>query len=508
MRFLDRFMNTGWKKVLLLLCAVAVFITTYALILPAITIDKDAAVDEPGMEIVTQDSETTEEDGLPPEDAEPSEDESAEPSEDAPPAELPPVQLNERNGDLIVSVDAGEGVLPEGARLVLNPVDGTPWQDSIENAVDDAVEKVRAVEIGFETAEGEPVQPLDSFTLTVTSAADDVLMTLDGNGAAVLPDGSGEMTVDPDGVPVVALVETGTLTTTYLSASGKEYTATVTFTERAKIPADARLRLTEIKEDSAAFDSAKQIVLDSGVLPMETEDAASEDTHSVALVLPLDNGESEIIGMDVLDLSILDADGNEIEPAAPVQVEITMKALPKGIEEEEFVSSVKVTHLRETGEEICAEVVAENGSGTPGKVSVEENAAVISFETDSFSYYTVTWTFRSNNRTYYRSSNIHYGYMSGGQFVEFPNGTPGNNVININSSHSPAFLIYDVPGYQFDSAHLDSATGTDTSNVLLSSSRISTPSPNRSITWSRMLILHRRVTSSTGPSNIQNTLSV
>ena len=448
MRFFDRFVNTGWKKVLLLFCAIAVFVTTYALILPAITIDKDTAVDEPGIEIVTQDSDTTEEDSLPAD-------------EEAP--ELPPIQLNERNGDLTVSVDAGEGVLPEGARLVLNPVDGTPWQDSIENAVDDAVEKVRAVKIGFETAEGEPVQPLDSFTLTVTSAADDVLMTLDENGAAVLPDGSGEMTVAPDGVPVVALVETGTLTTTYLSASGAEYEVTVTFTEKAKIPAGAELRLTEIEDDTAAFDDAKQILLDAGVLPMETDAAAkTEDTHSVALVLPLDTEEETGgVGLDLLDISIADKYGREIEPAAPVQVEIVMRSLPDEITENEFLSSVAVTHLKETENGVEPEIVAGNAAGLPGEIAVENGEAVATFETDSFSYYTVTWTYRSNNRTYYRSSNIHYGYMSGGQFVEFPNGTPGNNVININSSHSPAFLIYDVPGYQFDSAHLDSATGTE-----------------------------------------------
>ena len=447
MRFYHRFVNTGWKKILCVLCAVAVFVTTYALILPAITIDKDAAVDEPGLEIVAQDDNT--EEGLPPgEEA------------DAPVPELPPLKLKESSGGVSVKVEAEAGVFPEDTRLVLNPVDETPWQDSIENAVEDRVENVSAVEISFENAEGEPVQPQDSFTLTVTGAADDVLMALDRNGEAeVLKNGGDEMTVSPSEVPVVALVTTGTLQTTFLSANGAAYEVTVTFTEKAEIPEDATLRLTEISEDTAAFNSTKQVLLDSGVLPSD-EEVAEQTGADAASGISLETDATDL-GMDVLDLAILNADGSEIEPAAPVQVEITMKALPKGIEEEEFVSSVKVTHLRETGEEICAEVVAENGSGTPGKVSVEENAAVISFETDSFSYYTVTWTYRSNNRTYYRSSNIHYGYMSGGQFVEFPNGTPGNNVININSSHSPAFLIYDVPGYQFDSAHLDSATGTE-----------------------------------------------
>ena len=39
------------KKVLAVLSAITVFSTTYALILPAITIDKDSAIDEPGLDV-------------------------------------------------------------------------------------------------------------------------------------------------------------------------------------------------------------------------------------------------------------------------------------------------------------------------------------------------------------------------------------------------------------------------------------------------------------------------
>ena len=44
-----RFLKNGWKKLLCVLCAVAVFSTTYMLILPAITLDRDTAAQEPGM---------------------------------------------------------------------------------------------------------------------------------------------------------------------------------------------------------------------------------------------------------------------------------------------------------------------------------------------------------------------------------------------------------------------------------------------------------------------------
>ena len=42
-RFRFRYLQKRWQKVLLVLGAIVVFVTTYALILPAITIDTDTA---------------------------------------------------------------------------------------------------------------------------------------------------------------------------------------------------------------------------------------------------------------------------------------------------------------------------------------------------------------------------------------------------------------------------------------------------------------------------------
>ena len=478
------------RKWFVMLAGIVVFVTTYALILPAITIDKDTAIDEPGMEVVVQDGETAEsaENAEPAADAETDPEESAPPDESQPPEEaLPAVTLEESIGDVSVKVEAQAGVFPADTTMVLQTVEDKDSISSIEEAVEDPVKQVQAVEVAFQNADGEPVEPQDSFTMTVEPAqpeedASQVIVTLDEEGKTEIAEPEKDDTVEllilPEEVPVVAVVETQELHTTLLTASGKTYEATVTFDETAQIPEGSTLILTELKEKSSAFQNAKQLVMEAGIIQDgSADDTEKEETNGLldsTAFQPMSIGggwsapkggitaEAEAgVGIDVFDLAIFDKNGNEIEPAAPVQVEITMKALPKDIEEEEFVSSVKVTHLRETGEGIQTEVVAENASGTPGEVSVDKNAAVISFETDSFSVYTVTWTYRSNNRTYYRSSNIHYGYMNGSRFVEFPNGTPGNNVISINSNHTPAFLIYDVAGYQFDSAHLDSATGTE-----------------------------------------------
>ncbi len=469
------------RKWFIMLAGVIVFVTTYALILPAITIDKDTALDEPGMEVVLQESETAPDgETEPPDDSETTEPESTEPA-------LPAVTLEESVGDVSVKVDADEGVFPADTSMILSTVDDKDAISSIEGAVEDPVRQVQAMEVAFQNADGETVEPQDKFTLTVEPAKTDddtsqVVVTLDEKGKAAIAESEKDEPVEllilPEEVPVVAVVETQELHTTLLTASGKTYEATVTFDQNAKIPEGSTLILTEFKEQSPAFQNAKQLVTDAGFLNTEpAESTAEEETNGLlnsAACQPMSIGggltgaknsadsEAEAeTGFDAFDLAIFDNHGNEIEPAAPVQVELTLKSLPNDITPAEFLDSVTVTHLRETGEGIQTEVVAQNGNGTPGTVEVEKDSAVMAFETDSFSVYTVTWTYRSNSRYYYRSSNIHYGYMSGGRFVEFPNGTPGNNVISINSSHSPAFLIYDVAGYQFDSAHLDSATGTE-----------------------------------------------
>ena len=470
------------RKWFIMLAGIIVFVTTYALILPAITIDKDTAIDEPGLEAVLQDEETTlgEEESTPEETEPPDETETSEP-------ELPAVTLEETAGDVSVKVEAEEGVFPADTTMILNEVDDKDSISSIEDAVEDTVKQVQAVEVAFQNADGETVEPQDKFTMTVEPAKTDedasqVVVTLDEEGKTEIAEPKKNDTVEllilPEEVPVVAVVQTQELHTTLLTASGKTYEATVTFDETAGIPEGSTLLLTEFKEKTPAFENAKQLVIDAGILnPEPAESTAEEETNGLldstafqpmsiggGLTGAKNSADSEAeaeTGFDAFDLAIFDNHGNEIEPAGPVQVELTVKSLPDDMTPEEFQDSVTVTHLRETGEGIQTEVVAQNGNGTPGTVEVEKDSAVMAFETDSFSVYTVTWTYRSNNRTYYRSSNIHYGYMNGSRFVEFPNGTPGNNVINIDSDNSPAFLIYDVAGYQFDSAHLDSATGTE-----------------------------------------------
>jgi hypothetical protein len=232
-RFQQRFLSKRWQKVLLILSGIVVFVTTYALILPAITIDTDVAESEPGLEVVLQD-ETAGETG--------------ETLEDEAP--LPPTVMDDTNGDVSVKVEAEAGVFPEGTRLVLGTVDDRQVIDSIEGAVSDYVKNVQAVEIAFENDLGEQVLPQSDYTLTVEPVepqadAPQVLVSVDKDGAASVMDTAGTdaalMVVSPEDAPVVALVETETLKSTFLSANGNVYDVTVTYTQAAGIPENAAL---------------------------------------------------------------------------------------------------------------------------------------------------------------------------------------------------------------------------------------------------------------------------
>ncbi len=462
------------RKWLVMLAGVIVFVTTYALILPAITIDKDTALEEPGLEVVLQDDETaaSAEDG-----EEPAEQTDADPAEDVTQAEeMPAVSLEETVGGVSVKVEAEEGVFPADTTMVLNEVDDKKSLDSIENAVEDAVKDVQAVEVAFRNADGDPVEPQDSYTMTVepvtpadSEETQQVVVSLNESGEAAVvepaqEDEAAQMVVAPDDVPVVALVETEVLTTTFLSASGKTYEATVTFDSAAKLPEGAHLSLKEIKQSSKDYRQAKQILEEAGVIGSTDTDGGAtltiplEEPSTERFLQPMAigggftasiGGDSMEFEMDVLDLSILDKNGDEIEPAAAVQVEITLKSLPKDMKEEEFISSAKVTHLRETGEGVQAEVVASNLTGEPGTIAVKNDEAVINFETDSFSTYTISWGRTGGNR-----ATVHYGYMEGDSFVEFDQNVFSNGVPSISRSNAPNYLIYDVAGYEFDNSYL------------------------------------------------------
>ena len=140
------------------------------------------------------------------------------------------------------------------------------------------------------------------------------------------------------------------------------FTVEVKYTADAKIPAGSTLSVAQVKD--------------------KEKEKYYSDKLEDALKL---EAEEQIAFSALLDITILDESGTEVQPAAPVSVEIRIaeKALPDGISNDEIEESFSVVHFDDKGEPEKIE----------SKVPEEKNAAEepgVVFETDSFSVFSIT----------------------------------------------------------------------------------------------------------------------
>lgn len=137
------------------------------------------------------------------------------------------------------------------------------------------------------------------------------------------------------------------------------YTVTVNVGTDAQIPEGSSVSVKELTEEDEVYQQAKEQV------------QVSEDD-----------------GFAALDISILDAEGNEIEPAAAVEVEIQMSQLPENVDAD---TEITVSHIDESTGTAVVQTVADTADETEGTVEVTEDAAVINFAVESFSTFTITY---------------------------------------------------------------------------------------------------------------------
>ena len=506
-----------WQRVVSILGAVVVFVTTYTLVLPAITLDKETASTQAGMEIAASENEPSEdgtvfesqpeEEAAVEEETEADEEEAsgtesgsqeaenteeatseevtseeastteetnseeettseaapategettsevapaseeeadAENSEEAEAAvagitenaaaaattEVAPeveliteqTQLVYDGGDYKVYADFGEDAkLPVGVELKVREIteesDPEAYQDYYEKALSQMQDKyaenttvtfAKFYDISFvyEDAEVEPAgdvkvrieyeEPVD---LTSDSAVDTVHFDKEDEEKVEVIDTEVDsekkveekveteavkaVEFESDQFSVYGVVGTETLVGGIVTADGSTYEVKVTYNADARIPKDSKLDLIEYAENSKEFLSAKEKV--DAFKKAENETEASEAKPEEALETP---GKKE--GFSALGISIVDPNGNVIEPEGEVTVSIVMKSLPEGFKPEELISSMQVHHLNETEGDVTVEQVA-GAFGDGSKIAADEKRASVEFVTDSFSTYTITW---------------------------------------------------------------------------------------------------------------------
>ena len=251
-----------------------------------------------------------------------------------------------------------------------------------------------------------------------------------------------------DGEAFTVKVTDYQISTNVLAADGKEYKVTVTYGPEAKIPDGSTLRVEPFEEGSEEYEYARNAVLAD---KLEKGEYVRIDDFNLA----------------ALDISIIASDGSEIEPCAAVQVDLKINELP-GVENlGKIKKSLEILHHVETEDGVVVEKVfdgSDEGSFRmeTNKKVVEEGTVIdpdsvdlkdfenmelagenldVSFETEKFSTFTIRWY------SSWRSTTVHYGYMSNGTFTEFD--AQPSPVDIVNGSGRRAYLIYDFDGYQY-----------------------------------------------------------
>ena len=212
------------------------------------------------------------------------------------------------------------------------------------------------------------------------------------------------------------------ISTEYLSDKGNLYEVTVHYDEEAGIPADAKLKVTPYAESSKEYRQVRDTVLEQ-----------AETDHMAELL--------------ALDISIVCADGQEIEPATPVRVEMVIKNLK---DELKFTGdSLSILHLDRSAGDVRVETVAD--AGDMANIHLNKETATAAFTLDSFSQFAITY----GN---YVKVNVHYVDVQGN---ELPGRTTGVNVSvgNTLTLSNYASQIQQPDNYTYLGAHYDSLGG-------------------------------------------------
>lgn len=272
-----------------------------------------------------------------------------------------------------------------------------------------------------------------------------------------------EVKFDADSFSVYAIVGTELqkeITLTTPDGEDVTYVVSVTYGSDAQIPDGSTLEVVEFEPDSDVYKEVRNLLF-------STVDTEPTDDSEPKLEMVDDSGEVPLYSyttptsiireiasdryLDVLDISIKDADGHEVEPEAAVQVSIRMKKAPEGIDAQTVADTAVVQHLDESSGELVIETVASADESVDGTVLVANEGVEASFEVESFSTYTFTYG-SGNNR---RSVEVHYVDESGVELAA-PSPTPSQN-------NGYSHLVYDIEGYDFVKTTINSASGTQIS---------------------------------------------
>ncbi len=153
-----------------------------------------------------------------------------------------------------------------------------------------------------------------------------------------------EVTFEADGFSLYAVVVTETIETRYIAADGATFNISVRYGEDARIPANATLAVEELTGEA-------------------TEDYLAQTEELLA------EGETITLAR-YFDITILDAEGNAMQPQAPVSVEVKLADDP--------ADAVQAVHFAEEGAELID--------------ASRNDEEAVTFSAEGFSVYGIVYT--------------------------------------------------------------------------------------------------------------------
>ena len=176
--------------------------------------------------------------------------------------------------------------------------------------------------------------------------------------------------------------------------------------------------------------------------------------------------DEEDTGFAAMDISFVDAEGNEVEPTGDVYVNIDAAGI---LPEDADPESVTVQHLAEdeSGNVASVDTVADAGDAAEGVAGVaadDATAVQAAFSTDSFSTFAITWS--GNRKTYFKLT-VHYVDENGNKIQGTRN---QNDSISQNRTITFADYAGQIQGYTYQAAHYQAVDGAVITSVRATSS--------------------------------------
>ncbi len=369
------------KKGFLILAAIIVFVTVYSLVLPAAAIDEDTAFDDPAISNETLNGEESGnelETVADPFEIEEEREETLESGEDVAETDEEEKDIvfavgvvqdgflyfTDDSGDIKVYVQAPLEAFPEGTYMIVTPIGSDDVLDAVADTLDDDVKvrKVQAVDITFYDKDGNQIEPACGIKVSLVSdlikdSDNTQIVHIDDDGNVSIVEQSEEESEEDEvkfeskDFSTYAIVETESITTSYLTADGSTYEVTVSFDENAGIPEESYLSVEEMTEEDEEYAS----------LVSQTAELIDADADSLSYI-------------KLLDISILDRDGVKVVPETPVDVQIRL------LDNDDISEETQIVHFAEAEDSETVE---------PELMDATAEGDTLSFRTSGFSAYAI-----------------------------------------------------------------------------------------------------------------------